>query len=105
MAEEPGPPVYDGSSGPATSGVQSAVVSVLSLCAGGWSPAEASSLMVSGGNLGVSGGLGDSGAPRLWRLAGWGGSGGGTAGARTDPLTVRRGMTLGMAVLSGTGGF
>lgn len=43
-------------------------------------------------------GLGDSGASRLWRGAGWGGSGGGTEGA------IRRGRALGLAACSGAAG-
>lgn len=51
-----------------------------------------------------AGGLGDGGASRLWRRAGWGGSGGGTVGARLGAPTIRRGRALGLAACSGAAG-
>lgn len=51
-----------------------------------------------------AGGLGDGGASWLWRCAGWGGSGGGTEGARLGAPAIRRGRALGLAACSGAAG-
>lgn len=78
--------------------MESLDISLQQSSVGGSSAAEASLL------LGSEEGFGDDGALRLRRLTGWGGSGGGTEGARTDPPAVLRGMALGMEGDSGTGG-
>lgn len=67
-------------------------------------PSSGAQSMAASASASLAGGFGDGGVSRLWRRAGWGGSGGGTEGARLGAPAIRRGRALGLAACSGAAG-